>query len=84
MLIDVDAGRAIGRVKSREEEKDRWIDRPLHYALREEYLAIFRAEQGLILSSETGEEETFSLLWSAVREKLGEKGLFTNGKGEAT
>ena len=84
VLIDVDAGRAIGRVKSREEEKDRWIDRPLHYALREEYLAIFRAEQGLILSSETGEEETFSLLWSAVREKLGEKGLFTNGKGEAT
>ena len=50
--MDVGVDEAIRRVRSREEEKDSYIDIGLQYALREEYLKISAASGGIVISGE--------------------------------
>lgn len=51
-FFDVPVDIAVKRVRSREAEKDRYIDMELQYKLRDEYLAICKANGGVLISTE--------------------------------
>lgn len=59
VFLDIDVPEAIRRVRSRPEERNRFIDEALQYRLREQYIRIARENGGLLLSSAEPEEETF-------------------------
>ncbi len=58
-FIDVDVDTAIQRVRSRTEERDRYIDIELQYRLRAIYLKIALENGGIILSGKEPEETCF-------------------------
>ena len=58
-FLDVPVETAVKRVRSRKEEKNRYIDMELQYRLREEYLKLCRENGGILLRSDGTEEETF-------------------------
>ena len=51
-FFDVPVETAVKRVRSRIEEKDRYIDMELQYKLRDEYIRICRANNGVLISTE--------------------------------
>ena len=51
-FFDVPVETAVQRVRSRENEKDRYIDMELQYKLRDEYIAICEANNGVLISTE--------------------------------
>ena len=51
-FFDVPVETAVKRVRSRIEEKDRYIDMELQYKLRDEYIKICRANNGVLISTE--------------------------------
>jgi len=59
IFLDVDVQTAVQRVRSRPKEKERYIDMPLQYALREEYLQIAARNGGTVIASNQSEEATF-------------------------
>lgn len=65
-FLDVDVETAISRVRSRPEEKDRYIDVELQYKLRQEYLDIARINGGIVINSSISIEETFKNVKSCV------------------
>ena len=69
-FLDVPVEVAVKRVRSRPEEKDRYIDMELQHRLRAEYLEICHANDGILLSTEESPEDTFYHIWSAVRQRL--------------
>ena len=52
-FFDIPADKALARVRSREEEKDRYIDVFLQEQLRNEYLDISNVNGGILVSTET-------------------------------
>ena len=68
--MDLPVEEAIARVRSREEEKNRYINEGLQYRLRENYLKIARKNKGIILSTVHGEEETFEKIKKIVQKCL--------------
>lgn len=58
-FLDVPVEVAVQRVRQREEEKNRYIDMELQYRLREEYLEIAVATEGVVIKTDRSEEETF-------------------------
>ena len=69
-FIDVPVETAIKRVRSREDEKDRYIDIELQYKLREEYLEICKKCGGVLISTETPLEESFDAVLEKVKQEL--------------
>ncbi len=69
-FIDVPADVAISRVRSRETEKNRYIDVDLQYKLRNEYLNICKVNRGVLVSSECSVEESYSIIEKEVKRKL--------------
>lgn len=69
-FIDVPVETAIKRVRSREDEKDRYIDIELQYKLREEYLEICKKCGGVLISTETPLEESFDAVLKKVKQEL--------------
>lgn len=67
-FLDVPVDTAIGRVRSRDEEKDRYIDIPLQYRLRDEYLRLAHKNHGIILSTDRNEDETYDQIIRTIRE----------------
>lgn len=65
-FLDVSVETAIKRVKSRETEKERWIDIPLQYKLREEYLTICKSIKGTLIESCNSEDNTFSEILATI------------------
>ncbi len=61
-FLDVPVEVAVSRVRNREDEKDRYIDIDLQHRLRKEYINICKENNGIILSSEKDEDNTF---WQA-------------------
>jgi len=59
-FLDLPVETAVGRVRQRAAEKDRYIDMELQYRLREEYREICRANGGILLSTLRPEEECFA------------------------
>lgn len=69
-FIDSSVETAVGRVRQREEEKDRYIDMNLQYELRDEYINICKKNNGVLVSSEIPIEESYTLIKDCVRKEL--------------
>ena len=65
-FFDVPVEKAVARVRSREAEKDRYIDMRLQDRLREEYLKICKANNGVLVSTEMSVEESYKVVKEAV------------------
>lgn len=67
-FMDVDVDTAVARVRSRENEKNRYIDMPLQYRLREQYLEIARENDGVIIDNRMAVDKTFQMVQRSVME----------------
>ena len=65
-FFDVPVETAVKRVRSRAEEKDRYIDMELQHKLRDEYIAICRANNGVLISTELPIEDCYTIVKSKV------------------
>ena len=72
-FLDVPVSTAVTRVRSRPEERDRFIDMELQYALREEFINICEENEGILVSTGTGEDFTYHQIITKVREVLNGK-----------
>ncbi len=61
-FFDVPVETAVARVRSRATEKNRYIDMDLQYKLREEYIAICNANNGVLISTEMPIEECYAIV----------------------
>ena len=61
-FFDVPVTTAVTRVRSRAAEKDRYIDMELQYRLREEYLNICKANDGVLVQTDLPEEESYQIV----------------------
>lgn len=74
-FFDVPVETAVARVRQRPEEKDRYIDMDLQYKLRDEYINICNANNGVLISTELPKEECFKIVKETIERKM------LNGKG---
>ena len=65
-FFDVPVDVAVKRVRSRETEKNRYIDMELQYRLRDEYLAICKANNGVLISTDMPIEECYAIVKKEV------------------
>lgn len=72
-FLDVPVETAVSRVRKREEEKDRYIDMPLQYLLKEEYKEICDTNHGILVRSDIDIEYTFSAIKTCIYQFLGNK-----------
>lgn len=72
-FFDVPVEIAVARVRKRPEEKDRYIDMDLQYKLREEYLEICKANNGVLISTEQSEDMCYEQVKQAVERVRGKK-----------
>ena len=59
-FFDVPVKTAVKRVRSRADEKDRYIDMELQYNLRDEYIKICKANNGILISTEMPIDECYT------------------------
>jgi dTMP kinase len=69
-FFDVPVETAVRRVRSREAEKDRYIDMELQNRLREEYQRICRKNDGVLISTENSEEQCYTVIKKIVERTL--------------
>lgn len=67
IFLDVNVEKAIYRVRSRASESDRYIDVPLQYRLRDEYLEIAESIGATVISTENSEDDCFEQLIVAIK-----------------
>lgn len=65
-FLDVPVELAVWRVRQRPEEKNRYMDMELQYRLRDEYLQIAEAVQGVVIQTSQSEEKSFELIKKAI------------------
>ena len=63
----------MARVRSRPEERDRYIDMELQFRLREEYRRICFDCGGILMRSDHGVGDSCEAMWQAVRPMYPEK-----------
>ena len=69
-FFDVSVEKAVSRVRSREAEKNRYIDMDLQYRLYEEYRKICEMNNGILVSTELSVEESYKTVKEAVERVL--------------
>lgn len=69
-FFDVPVETAVKRVRSRAAERDRYIDMALQYRLRDEYLAICKENEGVLISTEALEEDCYLIVKKNVERML--------------
>lgn len=69
-FFDVPVEVAVDRIRSRPEEKNRYIDIDLQYRLRKEYVDICFANGGILISTMEPEDDCYALVKKAVKEVL--------------
>ena len=69
-FFDVPVEKAVFRVRSREAEKNRYIDMDLQYKLHEEYRKICEMNNGILVSTELSVEESYKTVREAVERVL--------------
>ena len=72
-FFDVPVDVAVKRVRSREAEKNRYIDMDLQYKLRQEYVNICVENDGVLISSDGDAEITFGKVLDVFQKKWNEK-----------
>ena len=65
-FFDVPVEIAVNRVRSRIEEKDRYIDMELQYKLRDEYIKICKANNGVLISTEMTIDKCYAIVKNEV------------------
>lgn len=65
-FFDVPVETAVQRIRSRPEEKERYIDIELQYKLRDEYIKICKINNGVLISTEMPIEECYSIVRNEV------------------
>ncbi len=65
-FLDLPVSEAVRRVRSRPEEKDRYIDLTLQYKLRREYLDICKRNKGILIDSSLPEDICFGIILDSV------------------
>lgn len=61
-FFDVSVDTAIARVRSRESERDRYIDVKLQERLHEEYLEICQSNGGVLVPTDVSEQESYEIV----------------------
>lgn len=69
-FLDVPVDIAVSRVRSRPEEKDRYIDMVLQEKLRKEYKEICLSNGGVFISTETSLDETYAQVLQKVEKVM--------------
>lgn len=69
-FFDVPVETAVNRVRNRIEEKDRYIDMELQYKLREEYINICKANNGVLISTEMPIDECYALVKKEIEKVM--------------
>lgn len=69
-FFDVPVETAVARVRTREAEKDRYIDIDLQYKLRELYIQICRSNNGILISTEQSISETTKIMFEEISKIL--------------
>lgn len=69
-FFDVPVETAVKRVRSRVEEKDRYINMELQYKLRDEYIKICQSNNGILISTEMPIEECYFVVKKEVERVL--------------
>lgn len=69
-FFDVPVETAVARVRTRESEKDRYIDMDLQYKLRELYIQICRSNNGILISTEQSISETTKIMFEEISKIL--------------
>ena len=69
-FFDVPVETAVARVRQRPEERDRYIDMELQYRLREQYVSICQANDGVLLSTQESPEETYRHVINIVKKVM--------------
>ena len=72
-FLDVPVETAVGRVRMRPSEKDRYIDMSLQHLLRNEYIKICNANQGILVRSDTDIGHTFATIKNCIHHLLGNR-----------
>lgn len=69
-FLNVDVHTAVGRVRQRPQEKDKYIDMDLQHKLRQNYLKIAHENGGICLDSSAAVEKTFAVVRQHVERVL--------------
>ena len=69
-FFDVPVSTAVARVRSRAEEKDRYIDMDLQNRLRTEYLEICKANGGILVSTQSSAQESYKTVKREVERMM--------------
>lgn len=69
-FLDVPAEIAIARVRSREAEKDRYIDIGFQFKLRQEYIDICKRAGGVLVPTTCSEDECFDIIKKEVERRI--------------
>lgn len=72
-FFDINVPLAISRVRSRAEEKNRYIDEKLQYRLRKEYINICKKNKGVLISTEVPVEASYKIVKNRVFEVIKNK-----------
>lgn len=72
-FLDVPVETAVRRVRMRPSEKDRYIDMSLQHLLRNEYIEICNANQGILIGSDTDIGRTFATIKNCIHHILGNR-----------
>lgn len=73
-FFDLPVDKAVERVRKRPAERDRYIDMELQYKLRNEYVEICRANDGILVPTNIPEEDSYLIVKNAVRKVLNKNG----------
>ena len=68
-FLDVDVETVISRIRLREKEKNNYIDIPLQYKLREQYIKIANECNGTVISSDGDAADCFNQILSYLKVK---------------
>lgn len=69
-FFDLPVETAISRVRSRKEEKDRYIDMELQHKLRCEYIDICKANGGILIPTDVPIEDSYKMVISEVERRM--------------
>lgn len=72
LFLDIDVDEAIGRVRKRPDEKDRYIDVELQYKLRESYLTIAKTVGGVVIPTTSTADISFEVVKNHIDKLLDE------------
>ena len=69
-FIDAEVETAIARVRSRKEERNKYIDIDLQHRLRKEYLKIAADNDGIIINADMSVDEMFSIIRDTIQLRI--------------